>query len=169
MTAGTSNDLDNLVDISQGYQLAFYHVLSATSFREQELSSSSNYFHTVTYVLFQHLLEIQRSRLTIYQGQQDDRNGLLKIGVFVEKVQYNIRILISFNIDDNSDRFFEIGLVPDSRNTFDPTVIDQTSDFFNDAVAVLMERNLRNNDARTTSIKFGYTGLSSNDDRSPPG
>ncbi len=69
--AAGANNLDDLIDVGQREQQSFDGVLPLAGTTEQELRPTTNNFDAVSHELLKHLLDIQLSRLTIDEGQED--------------------------------------------------------------------------------------------------
>ena len=92
-------------------------------------------------VLFEDLPEVEYPRFSVDERQHDHAERSLKSGVLVQSVQYDIRIDIFLQLDDDPGSF-SVGLVSDSRDAFDPLVSYKVCHRLDEPCLVDLERNL---------------------------
>ncbi|MBP1770654.1 MAG: hypothetical protein H6P96_1272 [Candidatus Aminicenantes bacterium] len=89
--------------------------------------------------------EAQRLRLLVDDGQHDDAEGDLELGVLVEVVEDDLRQLSPLDLDDDAHAL-AVGLVADVGHPLDPLVVDELGDRFEQARLVDLVGDLENDD-----------------------
>ena len=135
---------DHLVQRRDGDQLAFEDVAAPLGLAQQVLGAAADDLHAVAQELLEHLLEGQRPRPAVHQGQQDDADRLLQRRELVELVEDQVRVGVALEVDDQPDRLAAAGaaLVADVADALDALVLDQLADRLGQAVARLLEGHL---------------------------
>ena len=100
-------------------------------------------------IQFKHLFQIQDHRLIINKRQHDHTIRILQLGMFIQLVQYNIRISILFQFNHDT-KAFTAGFITKIRNTFNPFIFYQLGNFFNEFCLVDHIRQLCGYNTMTT-------------------
>ncbi len=140
----TAANADHLVQRRNGDQLAFEDVAAPLGLAQQVLGPPADDLHAVAQEFLQHLLERQRPRPAVDQGQQDDADRLLQRRELVELVEHQLRVGVAFEVEDEPDRLAAAGagFVADFADALDPLVLDQLADRLVQAVAGLLVGDL---------------------------
>ena len=122
---------DDGVQVVQSYLEPFQDMGAFLRAGQLELGSTDNDFASVLDEVVDKLPEVQNSGLVVHDGQEDDSERLLHLGVFVQVVQNHIRDLPPLQIQHHPDPF-PVGLVSDVSDPLDALLRDQTGDLFNE-------------------------------------
>ncbi len=106
-----ANNANDLVDIGQRQQQAFDGMLAAASLGQQKLRPTTDHRDPMPNELFQYLFEVQLARFAVDQRQKDKRERLLQRRELVQLIQDHFGIGITFDLDDQPNRFLQITLV----------------------------------------------------------
>ena len=87
--------------------------------------------------ILQHLLEIQESRLVIYQRHHIHTKVILQLRALVQIIKYYFRYFTALEFDDNAHSRF-IGLIPQIRNAFNLFLIHQLGNTFKQVFLVYL-------------------------------
>ena len=79
--------------------------------------------------ILQHLLEIQESRLVIYQRHHIHTKVILQLRALVEVIQHDLRHFTALKLNHYTHTGF-IGLIPQIRNAFNLFLIHQLGNAF---------------------------------------
>ena len=110
----------------------------------RELRSPTNHVDTMSYELGQHFLQSEFSRLSINECQEDNREGRLQWRKLIKLIENHIGIRVTFQLNDQPNRFLQIAFIANAGDSFDLIAVDQISDFLNHPVSGLLVWNLRN-------------------------
>ena len=102
-------DRDHLIERRDGDELAFEDVARLLGLAQQVLRAAADDLDAVAQELLEHLLEGQRARPAIHQGQQDDADRLLQRRELVELVEHELRVGVALEVDDDADRLAVAG------------------------------------------------------------
>ena len=91
-------DADHLVQRRDGDELAFEDVAAPLGLAQQVLGPPADHLDAVAQELLQHLLERQRPRPAVDQGQQDDADRLLQRRELVELVEDQVRVGVALEV-----------------------------------------------------------------------
>ena len=108
--------------------------------------TSGNNILLVFQIVFQHLLEVQNTRLAVNQRQHDNTKGALQGGMLVQTVQNNVRNSITLQLNNNLHSVFKAGEVINLGNTFDYAILSQVSNILNQVSFVNLVGDFGNND-----------------------
>ena len=114
-------------------------------FAQQILRPPADDLDAVAQEFFQHLLERQRPRPAIDQGQQDDADGLLQRRKLVELIEHQVRVGVAFDIADEPDRLAVAGtrFVADGADALDAFILDKIANRLRAAGCASADRELR--------------------------
>ena len=96
-----ADGLYDCVDIVKSDPETFQYVSSGLRLLKVELCSSCDYVLLVLQIFFQDLVEIQHSRLAVYQGDHDHAEVVLHLCVLEQSVQRDLRIGVFLQFDDD--------------------------------------------------------------------
>ena len=119
---------------------------SVLSLAQLVASTSGNNVLLVLQIVFQHLLEVQNTRLAVNQRQHDDTKGALQGSMLVQTVQNNVRNSITLQLNNNLHAIFKAGEVINLGNAFDYAVLSQVSNILNQVSFVNLIGDFGNND-----------------------
>src|SRR3546814_9156295 len=80
------DDGDEIVDVGQVNSQTFQHMTALARLAQLEYRSARHHFATMQQEVFDHLLQIQQAGLAIDQSHHIHAEGILKLGVLVQKI-----------------------------------------------------------------------------------
>ena len=118
--------------------------------RKQILGAPADDLHAVAQEFLQHLLDRQRARPAVHQGQQDDADGLLQRRELVELVEHEFGVGVAFDVDDQANRFAGAfaRFVADGGDALDAFILDEVADAELRGVARLLVGDFVDDDLR---------------------
>ena len=169
LSGAGADDLDNLVDIGVSEHKPFDDVFARPRFFQQEDRSAANNVHAVPQELFQNFLERQRSRLAVYQSDKVNRERALQRRVFVKLIENDIRVGVSLEFQNQTNRLLEVRLVADIADALDFALIDHVGNALFDVVARGLIGNVGNDDSMAVVFHLLNFCCGANEDCASPG
>ncbi len=149
------------VDVGEGEDEAFENVGALAGFLEAECGAAADHFDAVIDVELDHVFQAERSGLAVDQGDVDDREGVLQLGVLVELIDDDVGVHIAFEFDDDADEVFAVGFVAHVGDVFDFFVLDALGDLFDEALFVYLVGYFGDDDlffvAAESALDFDFT------------
>ena len=114
----------------------------AAGLAQQEAGAPDDHLDLVGDLVPHHLVEPQRARHVVDDGQHVGAERVLQLGVLVEVVQHDLRDGVPPQDDDQALAGAVAGLVPDVGDAADLAVLDQLGDLLGQRLGVDLEREL---------------------------
>ena len=96
------------------------------------LGAAADHFVLELHVFLDHLLQGQHLRHLVVDGQHDDADGILKLGVLIELVQHHLRVGVLAHIDDDAHSL-AVGLIVQVADALDPLFLHEVCDVLDQA------------------------------------
>ncbi len=134
------------VDVGEGEDEAFQDVGALAGFFEAEGGAAADNFNAMINEVTDHVLEAEGARLAVDQGDVDDGEGVLDLGVFVELVHDDVGVGVALELDDDADGVLAVGFVADVGDVLDFFVFDALGDLFDEGFFVDLVGDLGDDD-----------------------
>ena len=102
-------------------------------------------------IVVQDLLEIEHLRLALDKREHIDRAGVLKLGVFVQQIEHDLRVGVLLDLDDDAHAR-AARLVADVADAVDALGLDEVDHIFQQQRAVDLIGQLSDDDARPPAL-----------------
>ena len=87
--------MDDLVDVVHGLEQAFQNMGAGQALVQVVLGAAGHHVLLVLDVPVQHLPQAQDLGLAVHQGQHDDAEGVLQLGVLVQEVEHHLGLHVA--------------------------------------------------------------------------
>ena len=148
------DDGDDFVDVCQRQDKPCHDMRALFRLVQIEARAAHDDVFLVFDIIMDALLEVEDFRLAVHKRKEDDPVGSLQLGMFVQRVQHDLRIGVLAELDDDAHtvpvRFFA-----DVGNAFHPFVFDEVGNIFNEARLVDLIRDLADDDAGARRVAGG--------------
>ena len=158
-------DLDDLVDIVGRDTQTLEDMRLALRLFKVELYAAGYDVFLMLYIITEYLLEVQHARHVVDEREHIERAGILKLGVLVELIQYDLTVGVAAVID-NYPHSVPSGLVADIRDALDALVLDERRHRLDEHTLVHLIRYLGDDD---TVLLFLDIALRADHDSSASG
>ena len=142
---GGADELDDGVEVVEADDQALQDVGPLLRLPQLEARPPQDDLLAVGDEVLHDVEEAQRLRLLVDDGQHDDAEGDLELGVLVEVVEDDLRQLSPLDLDDDAHAL-AVGLVADVGHPLDPLVVDELGDRFEQARLVDLVGDLEDDD-----------------------
>jgi hypothetical protein len=142
---GLLDELDDLVDVVERDLVAEQDVLALARLAQLVAGPPGDHVPPVGDEPLQHLLERQDARLAAVDGQHDDAEAGLELGVGVEVVEHHLAHRIALQLDDDAHALAR-GLVAQVADPLQPLVPHQLGDVLHQLGLVDLVRDLVDDD-----------------------
>ncbi len=122
----TLDELDNVIQVFQGYLQPLQDVSTFLSLLQFEGSSTQHDVTTMLKKMTQYLFQRENLRTVVDDGEHVDAEGDLHVGLLVKVVQDYLGLLTPLQFDDHPHSL-PVRLVPDVSNSFNLFLLDQVS------------------------------------------
>src|SRR5262249_8557528 len=121
---------------------------------QQILGPAADDLDAMPQKLLQHLLETERSRPAVHQGQQNDAHRLLQRRELIQLIQHQLGVGVALDVGDEAHGLAAAGttFVADGSDALDTLVLDQLANGLGQAVARLLERHLADDDLAAAAL-----------------
>ena len=138
---------DHRVEVVERDAQAFEDVRARLGLAQLELDAAAHHLAAELDELLDDLEQVQHARPAADDGQHDDAEGLLQLGVLVEVVEHDLADLAALQLDDDAHAV-AIGLVADVGDALDGLVADQVGDALEQLRLVHLIGDLGDDDLR---------------------
>src|SRR5579875_204267 len=147
-------DGDDLIQGRDSDELAFQDVRPPFGLAHLEFGAAADHGGAVADELFQHALECQQLRPTIYQSQENDADRFLQWRKLVELIEDQVRIGVTLEVNNQAHRLAVAGagFIADIADAFYLFFLDEIADSGGQAVARLLIGHLGDDDLRLTVL-----------------
>ncbi len=136
---------NDLVDIGERNRQTFQDVATFAGFAQFKDSTACHHLAPVCQEAFEHLLEIEQTRLAINQRHHVHAEGVLQLRELEQIVQHHLRHFATLEFDDDAHAGF-VRLVAQVRNPFDALFLHQLGNLFEQGFLVNLIRDLVDDD-----------------------
>ena len=119
---------------------------------QAELCPSNNDLNLVGDIQRHHLVNAQRTRHTVDDGEHVRTEAGLQLGVFVQVVQHHTRYGVALELDDDTHAPLQVRFVINRGNALQTPVLDLIRDVGNHAVRVDLVRQLSDDNRLTSAL-----------------
>ena len=168
----TTNQCDDFIDNIDRFQQTNNDVQASFVARQPETRAPNDDILAMFYICLAHALERHRTRTTAIQGDHVNRKIVLKIGVFPQLIQNNVRVFTLLEFNDQANAVTDYAAI-NLEHAFDALIAIRIDNRFVDgrqfdavrnlgdhqriAAIDLLLMNLRAHDDATTASFIGVT------------
>ena len=138
---------DDGVEVVEGDGESFEDVGACLCLRQFVLCAPRDDGFLMVDVVLKDVLEVHDDGLSVDEGEHDDAEAVLQLGVFVELVEDDVRRAVAAQFDDDAHAA-AVGFVAQVGDAVDLFVADEFGDFFDEACFVDLIREFGDDDAR---------------------
>ncbi len=142
---GLADDADDGVEVIDGDLEAEQGVFAVAGLAEKEGGAAADDVDAVIDEGVDRVVEREFLRLAVEDGQEDHREGLLHLGVFVELVEDDFMLRAALELDDDAHAV-AVGLVADVGDVVDDFFVDDFGDALDEIGLVDLVRDLGDDD-----------------------
>ena len=146
---GGADDLDDLVDVEDRDEQTLYQVQTLLAPLQTVSAAAGDDLEPVTDVDAQHLLEAQRARLAIDQGDVVDAERVLQRSQPVELLEHGVRVEAGLDADRDAQSVVAVGEVGDVADALQLLRLHRIPDLLQQALGSHHVRQLGHDDAGT--------------------
>ncbi len=121
---GGADQLDHGVQVFERLLEAEQNVLALARLAQQVIGTAAHHIDAMIDEALQHVRQAQLARLPVDDGQHDDAEVDLQLGVLVEIVENHLGLLAALQLEDDAHAV-AIAFVANFGDAFDPLVVDQ--------------------------------------------
>ena len=151
LVRGLLDDGDHFVDVREREHEPRHDVRALLRLVEVEARAADDDLFLMLDIVMNAVLEAEHLRLAVHEREDDDAVGRLQLGMFVERVQHDLRVGVLAQFDDDAHAV-AVGFLADVRNAFDAFVLDEVGYVLDEARLVDLVRDLARDDARARRV-----------------
>ena len=160
-----ADHLDDLVDVVVRDLEPFEDVRALPGSAKVVFAAAADDHAAVVDVVLEDLLERERARVLIDEGQHVQVERRLHRGVLVQVVQHERRVVVALDLDDDAHAL-AVALVADVGDAREALVLDQLGDLLDERRLVHLIRELGDDDRVAVAAKLLVVRLCARDDPS---
>src|ERR1035438_7557236 len=142
---GGADDADDFVEMIEGLLEAEQDMLAIARLAELELGAPADHFDAVVDEEFDAIDQPKLARLPVDDGQHDDAEADLELGVLIEVVEDHLGLFAAFELEDDAHAV-AVALVADIADAVDFLFVDQGGCGFDESRFVDLVGNLGDHD-----------------------
>ena len=142
---GGADDADDFVEVVQRLLEAEQEVLALACLAQFELGAPADHFDAVIDEVLDAIDQAQLARLPVDDGQHDDAEADLKLGVLVEVVEHHLGLFAALELEDDAHAV-AVALVAYVADAVDLLFVDQRGSGLDEARLVHLVGNLGDDD-----------------------
>ena len=159
-----ADDVDDLVDVVDRDQKAFEDMDTLLRLVEVILRAPCHDVDPVLDVVVNHLTQRQRPRHAVHEGDINDTEVRLELGVLVEVVEHDLRHRTVLEVDDDAHAL-AVGLIAQVRDAFDLLLVHGLGNLLLEKALVDLIRDLGHDEALTPVLVLLDVHLGAQRDR----
>ncbi len=147
----TFDERNHLVHVGDRHSKAFQNMPPVTRFAQLEHGAACHHLTAMINEGRNHLLQVQRARLTVDQGHHIHAEGVLQLGVFVKVVQHHLGHFTTLQFNHHPHAGF-VGFITNVRDAFDAFLIDVFGNALKKVALIHLIREFVNDDGLTGAL-----------------
>ncbi len=158
---GRAHDADYFIDVVQRQSEAEQNVVTVARLPQFEIGAAAHDIDAVFDEVLDGLQQAEFARLAVDDGEVDDAEADLQLGVFVEVIEDDLGLFAALQLE-NDAHAVAVAFIADLGNAFDPLLVDQRGGVFDQTRFIDLIRNFLDDDALAVLAHRLDAGLGAN-------